>query len=314
MSAATYRYEPPARRARGAVTDAVPGPATGSAIGMVSGVASRDGREVALGKVRVSGGVSITVDTRHGTSRVADVRERDGYKVRFPRRCDPPEAILINTGGGLASGDDILQQFAVGDGASLTVTTQPAERSYRCHDDATTRIDVRATVGHDGTLLWLPQETILFDRTRLKRSIDIDLAGSSRVMIAETVVFGRIAMGEKVVAGMYADAWRVRRDGRLIFAENVRITDAAFELMTMAAMSGGAHVATTLVLAAPDAENFLKPARAVLADAPFSCAASAWDGKLVVRGLAHRTEDVRRVIAKLISALGAGQLPRVWWT
>jgi urease accessory protein len=256
----------------------------------------------------------VRVDVRDGRSRVVDLSERDGYKVRFPRRSDPPEAIIINTGGGLASGDEIVQSFDVSDGAALTVTTQASERSYRSIDGAVTKLNVTTKVGPDASFVWLPQETILFDKTRLARSIDIDLSTSSRALIAETVVFGRIAMGETLKAGLFTDKWRIRRDSRLVFAENIRLDDATFEMMTAAAVTGGAHVTTTLTYIAADAEDLLESARIAITDATFQCAVSAWNGMLVVRGLAHRSEDVRRMVAKLVPALGVGQLPRVWWT
>jgi urease accessory protein len=267
-----------------------------------------------LGSVRVRGGVSVSVATKDGRCRVADVGERDGYKVRFPRRSNPPEAVIINTGGGLASGDEILQSFDVGDGAALTVTTQAAERSYRSTGRETTRLSVEARVGEEAALIWLPQETILFDKTRLSRSIDVDLSVSSKALIAETVVFGRFAMGESLETGHFADRWRIRRDNRLVFAENVKLDDDAFQAMTLAAMTGGAHVATTLVYVAAGSEDLLNSARKAIAGAPFHCAASVWNGMLVVRGLAHRSEDVRHMLARLIHALGIGPMPRVWWT
>lgn len=267
-----------------------------------------------LGEIRVSGGISVRMDSRQGRNRIADVRERDGYKVRFPRRSDPPEAIIINTGGGLASGDDILQSLDIGDDAALTVTTQAAERSYRALDGATTKLNVRATLGQNARLTWLPQETILFDRTRLSRSIDVDLSTSASALIAETVVFGRIAMGERLESGLFADKWRIRRENRLVFAENIKLHDESFRLMSEVALCGGAHIAMTLIYVASNAQDVLDATRVALADAPFRCAASAWDGKLVVRGLAHRTEDVRNLMQKIVPALGGGSLPRVWWT
>jgi len=271
-------------------------------------------RERGVANVRVRGGVSVHVGSRNGRNRITDLSERDGYKVRFPRRSNPPEAIIINTGGGLASGDNIQQSFDVGDSSALTVTTQAAERSYRSIDAATTQLNVTADVGEDAKLIWLPQETILFDRTHLARSIDVDLTSSSQALIAETVVFGRIAMGETLKSGVFSDKWRIRRNGLLVFAENVKLDGQTFQAMTSAAMSGEAHVATTLVYIAPDAEDLLDGARAAIADAPFECAASAWNSMLVVRGLAHRSEDVRHMVARLVPALGAGLLPRVWWT
>mgnify|MGYP001829081521 CR=1 FL=1 len=228
-----------------------------------------------LAGVRVRGVVSVRVEARDGRSRVCDLRERDGYKVRFPRRADPPEAVIINTGGGLASGDDIDQAFHIGDNAALAVTTQASERSYRNVDGATTHLNVTANVGHDASLVWLPQETILFDQTRLSRSIAVDLAVSSRALLAETVVFGRIAMGETMQSGRFADKWRIRRGNELVFAENIKLHDETFQAMTRAAISGGTHVATTLVYVVEHAHDLLERARSVIADVPFLCAASA---------------------------------------
>ena len=41
-----------------------------------------------------------------------------------------------------------------------------------------------------------PQETILFDRARLSRRIDVDLSPDATLVMAEAIVFGRSAMGE----------------------------------------------------------------------------------------------------------------------
>ena len=49
-------------------------------------------------------------------------------------------------------------------------------------------------------MLWLPQETILFDRARLSRRIDVDLS-SDAAGNGRSIVFGRSAMGEVVHEG-----------------------------------------------------------------------------------------------------------------
>lgn len=268
----------------------------------------------ALANVRVSGGVSLSIRARGAQSYVADLSERDGYKVRLPRRSNPPEAIIINTGGGLASGDDIRQTFNVAEGAALTVTTQAAERAYRSMDNRTTHLGVHAAIAPRASFAWLPQETILFDRSRLSRTLDINVAVSSRALITETIIFGRAAMGETLSIGSFSDQWRIRRDGKLIFAENIRFHDASFATMHEAALTGGARVMTTLILVASDAEDKLDQTRAALAGTPVTCAATAWNGKLIIRGLAHRSEDVRKLNARLVPILSGLPVPRVWWT
>jgi len=85
--------------------------------------------------VRVAGGVALRVAARDGRSYAADIAERDGYKLRFPRGATSPEGVIINTGGGLAGGDRVTQSVTVDDGAKATVTTQSAERVYRALGD-----------------------------------------------------------------------------------------------------------------------------------------------------------------------------------
>lgn len=267
-----------------------------------------------LREIRARGEVRVRAGIRGGFNCVTHVSESDGYKARLVRRANPPEAVLINTGGGIAAGDHAQFNFAVDEAASLTITTLAAERCYRSGDGDTARISVAADVGPEATFSWLPQETILFDDARLARSLDIDLAPSARVLLAETVVFGRRAMGEMLSGGMFTDRWRVRRNGRLVFAENVRLDGEAFDVMARPVMAGGAHAALTVVVAAPDAENWLGSARSALEQAPFECAASAWDEKLIVRGLTDNCEQIRHLMQSLIPALGGPALPRAWLT
>ena len=99
---------------------------------------------------------------------VRRMREAHAAKVRIPHGSH--EAILINTGGGLAGGDRFSFTITAEENARLTVTSQAAERVYRSLGPAA---DVEVTLAaHAGaTLMWLPQETILFDGAALTRRI-----------------------------------------------------------------------------------------------------------------------------------------------
>ena len=94
---------------------------------------------------------------------------------------------------------------------------------------------MKLEVGSGGTLAWLPQETILFDRARLRRKIDVDLAPDAKLARwPKPVIFGRSAMGETVISGRFFDRWRVRVGGSLIFADAIRLDGG------IARSSGGA--------------------------------------------------------------------------
>ena len=57
----------------------------------------------------------------------------------------------------------------------------------------------------------------------MHRRFDVELDDAASLLLCETVVFGRAAMGERVEQGEFVDRWRVRRGGRLVFAETVRL-------------------------------------------------------------------------------------------
>ena len=103
---------------------------------------------------------------------------------------------------------------------------RPRPKKSIARSGRTAEIAVRLRPRRARSFAWLPQETILFDRARLARRIDVDLADGASLLMAEAVVFGRSAMGETVEQGAFTDRWRVRRGGRLVFAETVRLDGA----------------------------------------------------------------------------------------
>ncbi len=159
----------------------------------------------AVGRIELSVGAAA----RGSCRRV--LREEGSLRLRFPNVAPGGalEAVIINTAGGMTGGDRFELNIEVGEGARLTVSTAAAEKIYRSLG-ADTAVNVKLKVGAGATLAWLPQETILFDRMRLRRTIEADLAPDASLIIAEMLVFGRSAMGERVARGHLFDRWRIR--------------------------------------------------------------------------------------------------------
>lgn len=265
--------------------------------------------------VGVRGGVTARFAGSGGRTIARKVRERDGYKIRFVRERGNGEAILINTGGGLVAGDEIGLDFELEDEARVTVTTQACERVYRSHEQRVTRMSTRLVVGKSALMTWLPQETILYDGCRFDRSLDIDLSVEARGIFCETIVFGRRASGERLTHGKVRDQWRVRRGGRLVFAEATGLDASAYDGVDRPAMLGCAQYASTLLYVAGNAEDCLDPVRRLLdtnEGLPL-CAASAWNELLCVRALGVGGDGLRRMLAALVPALVGRELPRAWW-
>jgi urease accessory protein len=223
--------------------------------------------------------------------------------VRFPRACSgATEAVLVNTAGGLTGGDRFAVALALDAGARLTVTTAAAEKIYRSlGPDAC--VDVSATLADDAELTWLPQETILFDRARLARTITIALARGAKLLLAETIVFGRSAMGEIVQEGSIIDRWRVRRDGRLIFAENFRLDGPVTDRLNEAAVAGSCMAIGT-VLMAPGNDIAVAAVRAASEQFRGEAGISTWNGIALARLAARDGAALRHDLVVLLSALG----------
>ena len=121
-------------------------------------------------------------------------------------------------------------------------------------------------------------------------------------------MFGRSGMGESVSEGALFDRWRVRRAGRLIYAESVRLDGAiAARLAEPAVAKGGVAIATVLI--APGDDAAVAAVRELRLEGEVG--ASAWNGIAVVRLCASDAAALRRDLVHVMTAL-RGVLPRLW--
>jgi urease accessory protein len=262
---------------------------------------------------RTEGAIRLGFVRADSRTAIAGLRQSGSARVRFPKPTagDALEAVLLNTAGGLTGGDRIDLEVTLAPRCSATVTSAAAEKVYRALDGEA-QIRVHIEVDDGASLAWLPQPTILFDRARLDRRTDVAVAGSATFLAIETLVFGRTAMGEDVTRGACRDAWRVRRDGRLVFAETFLVDGAVASVLDRGATLDGARAAALLLWAAPDAATRLDEVRALLQDAPCAAAASSWNGLLAVRAAAREGRDLQTTLGPVITRLSGRPLPRVW--
>ncbi len=132
------------------------------------------------------------------------------------------------------------------EGSAALVTTQAAEKVYRSLG-ADCRVEVELSAAAGSWLEWLPHETILFEGARLDRVTRIEYAPGARVLAGEMLVFGRHARGETLTRGRLRDAWEVRRQGRLVWADALVLAgDLAAVLAAPACFAGAVAVATVI--------------------------------------------------------------------
>lgn len=221
---------------------------------------------------------------------------------------------MINIAGGLTGGDHLSIDVAVAAGARATVTTPACERAYRSAAGVA-QIDQRLRVADGARLDWLPQEMILYDRSRIRRRLDAQLQGQAEISIVETVLLGRAAMGERLTHGFFSDLWTIRLDGRLIYADATRMGDAFGQTAAYPTALDGHAAMTSMVHVGPG----LAAKRDALRSAFAACegvraGASVVGGVLVARIVAAGGRELRRALVGAVESLRHPRpMPRLWF-
>ncbi len=265
----------------------------------------------ALQRVRAAGRLSFRATA--GVTHVADLYQEGACRLRLPRIApgEPPEAITINTAGGLTGGDRVDLSVALDDGAAAVVTSQACEKIYRAAADEA-RIRTSITLAPGSHLDWLAQPMIVFNRARVRRTLSVEMADDAAFLGVESVILGRTAMGETVSHGAVHEAWRIRRGGRLIYADAFRAEGNVADILSAPATGLGARATGTIVHCAPEAEAALPRAREIVGDLRSEAAASAWNGLLMVRLVSHDGQALLTDLSRFFTAYRGRPMPRTW--
>jgi urease accessory protein len=258
---------------------------------------------------RASGEARLEVAPLNGVTVLRRLYQEGAAKIRLPQASGRCEAVLINTSGGLTGGDRLAWTIDVAAEGRLCVTTQAAEKLYRSPGLQHATIDTKIALGAGARLDWLPQETILFDGSALRRTITADLAGTASLLMVEAMIFGRTAMGETVQNAFLSDRWRIRREGRLMHAEDLRFEGNMATLLDRTAIAGGACALAVVAFFSAEAETLIDRFHRQHPDV----AASAFNGKFLARFAAVNGYSLRKSLVPALEFLCAGRaLPKLW--
>jgi len=245
----------------------------------------------------------------NGRSVIDDFRCSGALRVLFPRATKDLPAILINTSGGLTSGDQFSFDATAGAGSTLTLSTQAAERAYQAVSGAA-HTQTKLTIEDGATLNWLPQELILFDGCDINRSLRADLTPTSRFLFVEPLIFGRTAMGEIVTQGRFLDRVSVYRDGTPLYFDRVKLEGDMTRILARRAVGSNTGAMAGLLYVAPDAEAHLQTIRGALPDT--GGASLIAEDTLALRILGSDSFELRRALLPVLDLLSQNTLPKTW--
>jgi urease accessory protein len=268
---------------------------------------------------RAEGAVRIVLSGSESGTHVKEVFQQSPLRILFPSTIAGAveEAVLLNTAGGIAGGDRLECGVTALTNASIAVTSQAAEKVYRALTvpaQSVTKLKVCAAA----KLAWLPQETILFNWARLSRTTEIELTLGAELLALEWLVLGRAAHGEKMTGGHIADSWRVKKDGRLIWADSFRATDEVFPHLHRKALLSDCKAFGTLVYFGPCLDARLEFLRDIAPSLDCRCSMTSVSGLIIARFAARTSFEVRLALRGFLQNFGAElgghpfRVPKMW--
>lgn len=265
------------------------------------------------------GYAALAVKKEDGVTRLADLAQAAPLRFLFPHVAaeEPLTAVLANTSGGVVGGDTNQIRVTAMPGARVLAMGQAAEKIYRSAGE-TAVMEIELAAERDSWLEWLPQETILFEGSKLARRTKLDLAESARTLTGEILVFGRQAHGETLTTGLVRDIVEVTKDGRIAWTDVLHLEGDLRAPLDNATAFAGARASALLLLHAPDLIAHRDALRALEPPEGVRFGATVVSGLLVARWLAWDTLAMRRHYAAawtLLRAAAGGlpaRLPALW--
>ncbi|UQU67589.1 urease accessory protein UreD [Couchioplanes caeruleus] len=161
-----------------------------------------------------------------GATRVTRQFQRTPLYILHPIYLDPGRpgmafVYLQHQGDGMLQGDRYRMDFDVADGTDVHLTTQAATKIYRMEAGYAAQL-VNISAGAGSFVEYLPEPVIPYRHSRFAGRLTVTAHPQATVLLAETLLPGRVARGEWHAYDLYCATTRIRRpDGRQIIADTL---------------------------------------------------------------------------------------------
>ena len=222
------------------------------------------------------------------------------------------QLMLINTAGGITSGDEYNYEFEI-DNSNLCISTQAAEKIYSGFDNPA-NLKIKLNLSNNSSVFWLPKELILFNNCNLKRKINFNLSKDSNLILCENIIFGRTSMKEIFEKGYFSDFWNIYIDDKLIHTEAINTN--SFEkknLNSFSTLNNNSAIATIIIVGKKFLNNINSLSETLTNNENTTSNYSMWDNKLIVRLLSKDSYNLKFAIDKILSYFFEGsKIPKIW--
>ena len=133
-----------------------------------------------------------TVITKQRTQVPLYLQKALHYNLDYPSMA---HLFVLSPSGGILQGDRYRMDVELNNNAISHITTQGATRIYKMESNFATHL-VTLNLKNNSYLEFIPEQLIPYKNSRFYQKTLLDIDDSSTVVYSETIVPGRIAMGE----------------------------------------------------------------------------------------------------------------------
>ena len=166
--------------------------------------ASFDGKisQMDVGKTGKIGFLKLTLGSDSQRNKTIITEQRSCVPLYVQRALYYDESIpsmahlfVLSPSGGVLQGDRYRTDIELKNGAMSHITTQGATRIYKMNSNYATQM-INLNVGKDCYLEFLPEQLIPYKNSRYYQKATFKVDDSATLVYSETIVPGRVAMGE----------------------------------------------------------------------------------------------------------------------
>ena len=220
------------------------------------------------------------------------------------------ELVLINTAGGITCNDNIDINANINN-SKLSICTQAAEKIYAGIGDPA-RVEININL-NNSTMYWLPKELILFDNSKLRRNININLSDNSNLIFCETSIFGRKAMSEKIKNISLSDQWKINVNSSLKHFEAINMQGSMIDNYKNNYTFDNQSSLSTIIIFGEIIHQFESELRKIIENiVNHYCGMTKFDDKIIIRCIANDNYDLKKTLNFIMKNIIHDKLPKSW--
>ena len=164
-------------------------------------------------------------------------------KPLYPESHHVCHVVIIHPPGGVVGGDQLEIAAHADTAAQVQITTPGAAKWYKSNGHISQQ-KIRINVEKSASLEWVPQETIFYNNANVAIDHQVTLDDDANYIGCEILCFGRTAWGETFNNGKIKQQTSIKRNGKLIWLEQIRLQGESHTMNGPLALNGNTVCAT----------------------------------------------------------------------